>query len=125
MSNTTYVKFAGLHIYFQNVYKKYNWINLLLTEHENLSDIILIQEPLWSLIHYASSMTDECSDPIIGMPSHHSWWCLYPKPANQFSESDQLHIAAYVHQCLWAMKPKLCSDVIKSYDIMLLTMNSL
>ena len=125
MSNTTYEKFAGLRIYSQNVYKKYEWIDLMLTEHENLSDIILIQEPSWGLICYAPSMNDECGDPIIGMPKHPLWWCLYPKPANQFSESDRPRVAAYVHQYLWAIKPKLCSDVIKSCDIMLLTINGL
>jgi len=51
MSDTTYEKFAGLHIYSQNVYKKYEWIELLLNECENLSDIILIQEPSWGLIY--------------------------------------------------------------------------
>jgi len=123
MSDTTYEKFTGLRIYPQNVYKNYEWIKLLLNEHENLSDIILIQEPSWGLICYALSMTDKCSDPIIGMPSKPSWRCLYPKPADQFSESDRPCIAAYVHQCLWAMKPKLHSDVMNSHDIMLLTMN--
>jgi len=123
MSDMTYEKFAGLRIYSQNVYKKYDWINTLLKRCENLSDVILIQEPLWGLICYAPSMTDKCGNPIIGMPSHPSWRCLYPKPADQFSESDHPHVAAYVHQHLWAMKPKLRSDVIKSHDIMLLTMN--
>jgi len=82
MSDTTYEKFAGLRIYFQNVYKKYDWINTLLERRENLSDVILIQEPSWGLIRYAPSMTDKCGDPIIGMPSHPSWRCLYPKPAD-------------------------------------------
>ena len=82
MSDTTYEKFAGLHIYSQNVYKKYEWIELLLNECENLSNIILIQEPLWGLIRYAPSMTDKCGDPIIGMPSKPLWRCLYPKPAD-------------------------------------------
>ena len=70
MSDTTYKKFAGLRIYSQNVYKKYNWINMLLEKHENLSDIMLIQEPLWGLICYALSMDNACGDPIIGMPRH-------------------------------------------------------
>jgi len=124
MSDTTYEKFAGLRIYSQNVYKKYDWINTLLERCENLSDVILIQEPSWGLIRYAPSMTNKCGNPIIGMPSHLSRRCLYPKPADQFSESDCPCVAAYVHQRLWAMKPKLRSDVIKSRDIMLLTMNS-
>jgi len=123
MSDTTYEKFAGLRIYSQNVYKKYKWIDLILTKCENLANIILIQKPSWGPIRYAPSMNDECGDPIIGMPKHPSWQCLHPKPADQFSESDQPHIAIYVHQHLWAMKPKLRSDVIKSCDIMLLTMN--
>jgi len=88
MSDTTYEKFAGLRIYSQNVYKKYEWINLLLNKRVNSSDIILIQEHSWGLIRNAPSMTDKCGDPIIGMPSHPSWQCLYPKPADQFSESD-------------------------------------
>jgi len=72
MSDTTYEKFAGLRIYSQNIYKKYDWISTLLERRENLSNIILIQEPLWGLIRYAPSMTDKCSNPIIGMPSHPS-----------------------------------------------------
>ena len=50
MSSTTYDRFAGLRIYSQNVYKKYTWIDSLLAQHENLSDIIFIQKPPWQLI---------------------------------------------------------------------------
>jgi len=125
MSDTPFVKFSGLRVYSQNVYKKYAWIELLLNEHLNLSDIIFIQEPLWGRICNVASMTDNVGDPIMGMLKHPAWRRFFPKPADPNLNSDRPRVTAFVHQCLWAMKPKLCSDIFKSQDIMLLTLNGL
>jgi len=68
MSDTPYVKFSGLRVYSQNVYKKYAWIELLLNERLNSSDIIFVQELSWGQICNVTSMTDKVGDPIMGMP---------------------------------------------------------
>jgi len=73
MSDTPYVKFSGLRIYSQNVYEKYAWIELLLNERLNSSDIIFIQEPSWGRIRNVASMTDKVGDPVMGMPKHPAW----------------------------------------------------
>jgi len=102
MSSTTYDRFAGLHIYSQNVYKKYTWIDSLLVQHENLSDIIFIQEPPWQLIWHTASMTEKRGDPIMGMPQLPVWRCLHSKVSNP--SEDRPWVAAYIHQCLWAIR---------------------
>jgi len=123
MSDTPYVKFSGLRIYSQNVYKKYAWIELLLNERLDSSNILFIQEPSWGRICNVASMTDKVGDPIMEMLKHPAWRRFFPKSADPNLDSDRPRVAAFVHQCLWAMKLKLCSDIFKSQDIMLLTLN--
>jgi len=71
------------------VYKKYKWIELLLSEHESVSNIIFIQEPLWGHIRNVASMSDKVGDPIMGMPKHLAWRQFFPKPADPNLDSDQ------------------------------------
>ena len=77
-------------------------------------------------------MKDRQGTPEMGMPRHLDWKCIHPKVIlasveNVAQSHDSSHpcVAAYVHHRLWAMKPKLRTDIFNHKDIMLITLNGL
>jgi len=59
-----------LKIFSQNVRKNKTLMNTILENSKNNMDIILVQEPPKSLIHYVLSHTDPTRDPIYSTPNY-------------------------------------------------------
>ena len=73
-------------------------------------------------------MNEKLGTPEMGMSCHPDWKCIYPKVTSvknvtQSRDSSRPRVAAYVHCQLWAMKPKLRTDIFNHKDIMLITLN--
>jgi hypothetical protein len=79
MKGKTTEGIAGLRIYSQNVYRKYDYMSMLLELRQDKSDVILIQEPTWVTVRHAPSMVRKDGDPVIGVPTHPMWMCIVPK----------------------------------------------
>ena len=134
MSDKTIGSNVGICISSQNVYRKYEWTHSVLVSRDNKFckfkfDIFFLQELPWSEIKHTASMKEKLGTPEMGMPRHPDWKCIYPKVTSvenvtQSHDSLRLHVAAYVHCRLWAMKPKLRTDIFNHKDIMLITLNS-
>src|ERR1700724_3598027 len=120
-------KWKGIRIYFQNVYRKYDWVQTLLNDLNNSYDIFLFQEPPWVHIKNVSSMEYWEGTPVTGMPSHPDYICLYHTMAGSKSrtfdvDGSRPRVAAYVHKNLSSMKPKLRSDILSHRDILIITL---
>jgi len=61
--------YNNLKIFFQNIHKNALIINTIL-ETYSYFNIILIQEPLWSIIHSIPSLTSSKGDNLVGAPYH-------------------------------------------------------
>ena len=73
MSNTTPQDVAFLKIYSQNVYKKYDYLSVLLEDLRDSFDIIFVQEPPWVTLRHTASMTEREGAPVTGPPLHLAW----------------------------------------------------
>src|ERR1700680_457560 len=96
-------RWKGLRIYSQNVYRKYDWVQALLTDRNNPYDIFFFQEPPWLHLRNVASMVYWEGTPVKGMPSHPDYICLYQVKSNSMSrtfdeDESRPHVAAYVHK---------------------------
>jgi len=78
-TTTSYKMIKSLHIYSQNVGRKWSWVVNLLESCKLDFDIIFLQEPPWSTVRYSASLTEKTGDPVRGPPVHPDWWVIYPK----------------------------------------------
>jgi len=62
----------NIKIFSQNVYKNNFIINTILVTC-NLYDIIFIQEPSWSSIHFIPSLINKEGKKLIGVPNYSNW----------------------------------------------------
>jgi hypothetical protein len=120
MKGKTTEGIAGLRIYSQNVYRKYDHMSMLLEFRQDKSDVILIQEPAWVTVRHAPSMLRKDGDPVTGVPIHPMWMCIVPKKVVPSLERPR--VVAYVHKRLASLKPKNRTDVINDPDVLLITL---
>ena len=89
-----------LKFFFQNVWKNKLIIDTIL-KIQFLFDIIFIQEPPWSTIHFIPSSNNCKRELLVGIPHHSNWLTFTRTPTNQ---SDFLRVLTYINihvLCLW------------------------
>jgi len=64
--------FKNIKIFSQNVQKNNLIVNTIL-ETQFSFNIIFIQEPSWTTIHFISSSKSRESKDLVGVPSHPNW----------------------------------------------------
>jgi len=106
----------NLRIFSQNVCKNYLVINTIL-ETQMHFNIILIQEPLWSIICKAPSISNSEGEDLIGTVHHPNWLLFTSIPVNRLNSS---RVSAYINIHLSSLRFTLCSDIISHRDILLI-----
>ena len=110
-----------LKIFSQNVRKNKTLINTILENNKNNMDIILVQEPPKSLIHYVPSHTDPTGDPIYGTPNYPNWTLFIRQ--NPAQES-YVWVITYVNKKLLKIRFTLRLDIINYQDVNILAFHS-
>jgi len=106
-----------LKIFSQNVRKNTLTVNTILETHCHF-DIILIQEPPWSIICSISSSTCSEGEVLVGAPHHPNWLSFARPPVTQL---DFPRVLAYINICLSSFHFSLCRDIINHRDILLIS----
>ena len=119
MSDTPSWKGTGMHIYSQNVNKKYVFVSTLLEELWDLYDILLFQEPPWQTVRYSASMKSKKGEPVKGPPLHPHWIPIVPKAIDP--QIGRPRVIAYMHRNLRVLKSKNCTDIVNHPNVLLLT----
>ena len=109
--------YNNLKIYFQNVCKNVLTVNTILETHCHF-DIILIQEPPWSIICSIPSSTCNEGEVIVGASHHHNWLSFIRSPVTQ---ADFPRVLAYINIHLFSFCFSLCRDIINHRDILLIS----
>ena len=107
----------NLRIFSQNVHKNHLIINTIL-ETQTYFDIILIQEPPWSIIRKAPSISNSKGKDLIGTV-HYPNWLLFT--CISVNRSNSSRVSAYINICLSSLHFTLCSDIISHRDILLIS----
>ena len=107
----------NLKILSQNVRKNHPIINTIL-ETQSHFDIILIQEPPWSVICKVSSTVSSEGKNFIGTIHHPNRSLFTITPANKTTSP---RVTAYINICLSSLRFSLCSDIINCSDILLMS----
>ena len=97
--------YDNLKIFSQNVHKNTLITNTILKTHFHF-DIILIQEPPWSIICSIPSSTCSEGEVLVGTP-HYPNWLSFARPIN-------------IH--LFSFQFSLCRDIINHRDILLISL---
>ena len=109
--------YDNLKIFFQNVHKNILIVNTILETHSHF-DIILIQEPPWSIICSILSSTSSKEEVLVGAPHHLNWLSFARLPATQL---DFPRVLAYINICLSSFCFFPCRDIINHRDILLIS----
>jgi len=107
----------NLKILSQNIWKNHLIINTILTTQSQF-DIILIQEPPWSIIHKVPSTSSSEDKNFVGT-IHHPNWLLYA--INPVNKVTSLRVTVYINICLSFLHFTLQSDIINHTDILLIS----
>ena len=107
----------NLKIFSQNVYKNTLIVNTILKTHSHLN-IILIQEPPWSIVHLIPSSTSSGGEVLVGASHHPNWLSFARPPATQL---DFPRVLAYINIYLSSFHFSLCRDIINHRDILLIS----
>ena len=94
--------YDNLKIFSQNVHKNTLIINTILKTHFHF-DIILIQEPSWSIICSIPSSTCSEGEVLVGTP-HHPNWLSFARPINIHLSSFQFSLCRTFHFALKYLK---------------------
>ena len=108
--------FDNLKIFSQNVRKNAFIVNTILETYSHF-DIILLQEPPWSIIRTIPSSTCCEGEALVGSPNHPNWLSFARLPVNQ---SDCPRVMAYVNIRLSSFCFSLRKDIINHKDILLI-----
>jgi len=109
--------YDNLKIFFQNVRKNALIVNIILETHCHFN-IILIQEPSWSIICSIPSSTCSEEEVLVGAP-HHPNWLSFTRPS--VTQLDFLRVLAYINICLSSFHFSLHRDIINHKDILLIS----
>jgi len=107
----------NLNILLQNVCKNHLIVNTIL-ETQSQFDIILIQEPPWSIIHQVPSTANSEGENFIGTV-HHPNWLLFA--INLVNKATSPRVTAYINIHLSLLCFSLCTDIINHPDILLIS----
>ena len=110
----------NLKILSQNIRKNHLIINTILKTQSQF-DIILIQEPPWSIIHKVPSSSSSKSENFVGTIHHPNWLLFAIYPVNKVAS---FRITAYINICLSSLRFTLWSDIINHTDILLISFTS-
>jgi len=106
----------NLKIFSQNIRKNHLIINTIL-ETQSHFDIVLIQEPPWSIIHKVPSTLNSEGKDFIGTVHHPNWLLFTSISANK---STSPRVTVYINIRLSSLCFSLRSDVINYTDILLM-----
>ena len=101
----------------QNVHKNAFIVNTILEIYSHF-DIILIQEPSWSIVHLIPSSSSSEGEVLVGAP-HHPNWLSFARPSS--SQLDFPRVLAYINICLSSLHFSLRKDIINYRDILLIS----
>ena len=107
----------NLKIFSQNVHKNYLIINTIL-ETQSHFDIVLIQEPPWSVIRKVPSTLNCEGKDFIGTVHHPNWLLFAGIPMNRLTFP---RVTAYINIRLTSLHFSLRSDIINHTDILLIS----
>ena len=107
----------NLRIFSQNVCKNYLIVNTILKIQTHF-DIILIQEPPWSITHKVPSILNSKGKDLIGTVHHPNWLLFTSIPMNR---SNSPRVSAYINIYLSSLCFTLHSDIISHRDILLIS----
>ena len=106
-----------LNVFSQNVHKNSLIVNSILKTCNNF-DIILIQEPLWSIIWLITSSALSKGKVLVGAPHHPNWLSFTRLSPTQ---SNYPRVMAYINIRLSYFQFSLCKDIINHRDILLIS----
>ena len=106
----------NLKILLQNVHKNHLIVNTILETHSHFN-IILIQEPPWSVICKIPSTASSEGKNFIGTVHHPNWLLFTINPVNKATSP---RITAYINIHLSPLRFSLCSDINNHSDILLM-----
>ena len=86
----------NLKVLFQNVRKNHLIVNTIL-ETQSHFDIILIQEPPWSIIHKVPSTSNSEGEDFVGTVHHLNWTLFTINPSNK---APSPRVTVYINNCL-------------------------
>ena len=92
-------------------------VNTIVETHCHF-DIILIQEPPWSIICLIPNSTCSEEKALVGAPYHPNWLSFARPPVTQL---DFPRVLAYINICLSSFHFSLCRDIINHRDILLIS----
>jgi len=104
----------NLKIFSQNVRKNKTLTDIILEMQKNVSDIILIQKPPWSLLRHIPSHTDPEGDPYYGTPNHLDWSLFIQ---NDSCIENYPRVATYINKRFSRMRFSLRKDLINHCNI--------
>ena len=107
----------NLKIFSQNVRKNYFVVNTIL-EIQSHFDIILIQEPPWSVIRKVPSTLNCKGKDFIETVYHPNWLLFTGTPTNR---SNSPRVTVYINIYLTSLCFSLQSDIINHTDILLMS----
>ena len=107
----------NLNILSQNVRKNHLIINTILKTQSHF-DIILIQEPPWSVIHQVPSNANSEGENLIGT-IHHPNWILFT--TNSVNKATAPRVTVYINIHLFPLHFSLRRDIINHPDILLMS----
>ena len=107
----------NLRIFSQNIRKNRLIVNIILKTQSHF-DIVLIQEPPWSVICKIPSSSNSKGDDFIGIVHHHNWLLFTYSSMNR---STPPRVSAYINICLSSLQFSLWFDIINHSDILLIS----
>ena len=107
----------NLKIFSQNIYKNYLVINTIL-EIQSHFDIVLIQEPPWSIICKVPSTLNSEDKDFIGTVHYPNWLLFTGTSVNRLTFP---RVTAYINIRLSSLHFSLWSDIINYTDILLIS----
>ena len=110
----------NLKVLFQNMQKNHLIVNTIL-ETQTHFDIILIQEPPWSIIHKVPSTLNSEGEDFVGTVHHPNWTLFAINPLNKASS---LRVTAYINNHLTFLCFSLRTNITNHTDVLLLSFTS-
>jgi len=110
----------NLKILSQNIWKNHLIVNTILATQSQF-DIILIQEPPWSIIRKVPSTSSSEGKNFVGTV-HHPNWLFYA--INLMNKATFPRVTVYINICFSALRFTLRSDIINHTDILLISFTS-
>jgi len=107
----------NLNILSQNVRKNHLIVNTIL-ETQSHFNIILIQEPPWSIICQVPSTVNSEGENFIGVVHHPNWLLFAINPVNKVTSP---RVTAYINIRLSPLHFSLYTDIINHPDILLMS----